>query len=272
MPERTTPVRTQRQRQTVEGGQPEQGVSLVRTIEQAEQRFRDLILPDDLLRSLRRLKGERAAAAELEANNIRPRNRLLFWGPPGNGKTAAAKAVARMLRVPLLIVNYGELVSCYIGRTGHHLGQVFQAARARPCCLFFDEFDGIAARRRSGGLAQSEELNRAVNVTLMELDAMPNTVMFMAATNRVDILDEAILRRFDDKLQFRKPPGVAAVDRYVALLKSRHPVLADVTIDTAPLVSMSFADIETLLVNQARNIILRRVERAARTTRGGGNA
>ncbi|KAJ1731763.1 Ribosome biogenesis ATPase rix7 [Coemansia biformis] len=132
---------------------------------------------------------------------------VLLWGPPGNGKTLLAKAIANESHTNFISVKGGELMSKYVGDSERAVRQVFSRARASsPCVIFFDELDALCSRR-SG--EQSEASARVVNTLLTEIDGMEarKKVYVIAATNRPDIIDPAMLRpgRLDKLLYVELP-------------------------------------------------------------------
>jgi peroxin-6 len=140
---------------------------------------------------------------ELFADGVKKRSGVLLYGPPGSGKTLLAKAVATSCSLNFFSVKGPELLNMYIGESEANVRRVFQRARdARPCVIFFDELDSIAPKRGekgdSGGV-----MDRIVSQLLAELDGVSgngtDNVFVMAATNRPDLLDAALLRpgRFD---------------------------------------------------------------------------
>ncbi len=96
---------------------------------------------------VRQLIEEQSRSDLLRAQGIQPRHRILLSGPPGNGKTSIAEAIAEAIALPLLTVRYDALVSAYLGETNARLPKLFEYARATPCVLFFDEFDAVGKER-----------------------------------------------------------------------------------------------------------------------------
>lgn len=142
---------------------------------------------------------------ELFANGLKKRSGILFYGPPGTGKTLLAKAIATNFSLNFFSVKGPELLNMYIGESEANVRRVFQRARdAKPCVIFFDELDSVAPKRGNQG-DSGGVMDRIVSQLLAELDGMSGGenssggVFVVGATNRPDLLDEALLRpgRFD---------------------------------------------------------------------------
>jgi len=140
--------------------------------------------------------------------NIRPPTGILLYGPPGTGKTLIAKALAHETRSNFISVKGPQLISKYVGESERALREVFRKARAAaPCIIFFDEFDSISPERgRSGDSGVTE---RMISQLLTEMDGIEEMrgVVVLAATNRLDIIDPALLRpgRFDHIIELPLP-------------------------------------------------------------------
>jgi transitional endoplasmic reticulum ATPase len=139
--------------------------------------------------------------------DVKPPKGILLYGPPGTGKTMIAKAVAATSEANFISIKGPELISKWVGESEKGVREVFRKARqAAPCVVFFDELDAIAPRRGSEGDAHVTE--RVISQMLTELDGLEDLkgVVVIAATNRPDIIDEALLRpgRFDRILEARK--------------------------------------------------------------------
>ena len=142
----------------------------------------------------------------LRSYGLEPRNKILLIGPPGNGKTSLAEAIAEALMVPLLTVRYESIIGAYLGETASRLSKLFEYAKTRQCVLFFDEFDTIGKER--GDQHETGEIKRVVSSLLMQIDALPSYVVTIAATNHDALLDQAVWRRFQVKLELPKPTPV----------------------------------------------------------------
>src|SRR5919106_3451109 len=127
-----------------------------------------------------------------------------FAGPPGTGKTICAEAIAHALGMKLLVVDYAEVESMWVGETPKNVVGAFRTAIEQNAVLFFDEADGIAARRSVGaGLAHQREGNLTVNVLLRELETFNGIVIF--ATNLAANFDPAFERRIRTHVRFEMP-------------------------------------------------------------------
>ena len=145
---------------------------------------------------------------ELFGEGVKKRSGILFYGPPGTGKTLLAKAIATNFSLNFFSVKGPELLNMYIGESEANVRRVFQKARdSKPCVIFFDELDSVAPKRGNQG-DSGGVMDRIVSQLLSELDGMSSSggngdgVFVVGATNRPDLLDEALLRpgRFDKML------------------------------------------------------------------------
>jgi SpoVK/Ycf46/Vps4 family AAA+-type ATPase len=180
------------------------------------RRLDDLVLPDPVRVAVSELIEEQQRAEVLRAHGLEPRHRVLLTGPPGTGKTSLAEAVAEALLLPLLVVRYEEVVGSYLGETASRLAAVFGAARTRRCVLFFDEFDAVAKER--GDEHETGEIKRVVSSLLLQVDALPSHAIVVAASNHAELLDRAVHRRFELRLELPLPGRVARIAWFERLL------------------------------------------------------
>ena len=143
-----------------------------------------------------------------EHANTSPSKGILLYGPPGTGKTLLAKAVASESEVNFISVKGPELLSKWVGESEKGVREVFKKAKqASPCIIFFDEIDSVVPRR--GSEAASHVVDRVISQFLTELDGIEELkgIVVLAATNRLDIIDQALLRagRFDFHLELPIP-------------------------------------------------------------------
>jgi proteasome regulatory subunit len=152
-----------------------------------------------------------------EKVGIEPPNGVLFYGPPGCGKTLLAKAVATETKATFVKVVASEFVKKYIGEGAKLVREVFKMGRDKaPSIIFIDEIDAIGAKRTDSSISGDREVQRTLMQLLSELDGFDarENVKVIAATNRIDILDEALLRpgRFDRKIEIPPPTYEGRVD------------------------------------------------------------
>jgi SpoVK/Ycf46/Vps4 family AAA+-type ATPase len=188
-----------------------------------------LILPLPAERLSQQLIEEQSRADLLRSQGMQPRHRVLLSGPPGNGKTSLAEAIAEAVAVPLLTVRYDALVGAYLGETNARLSRLFDYARTMPCVLLFDEFDAIGKER--GDVHETGEIKRVVSFLLMQIDQLPSYVIAVAATNHAELLDRAVWRRFQLRIDMPAPDLARAtllLQRYFSAIQDDVGVSADV--------------------------------------------
>ena len=127
----------------------------------------------------------------------------IFTGPPGVGKTMAARWIAAQLEIPLYVLDLTTVMSSLLGKTGANLRSVFDFAKENECVLFLDEIDSIAKKRSDN--ADIGELKRIVTIMLQEIENWPEQSLLLAATNYPELLDPALWRRFDMVIDFPLP-------------------------------------------------------------------
>ncbi|WP_435145457.1 ATP-binding protein [Halobaculum sp. P14] len=178
----------------------------VRAPEEIEMTLKDLVLTDDQEGEIRKLMKAIEHREYLANIGLREIGKLLFVGPPGTGKTTAARALAHELGLPFVEVKLSMVTSQYLGETAKNVEKTFEVAkRLAPCILFIDEFDSVAKTRRSD---EHAALKRAVNTLLKSIDDISlvrDEVLLISATNHPDQLDAAAWRRFDEIVNFPKP-------------------------------------------------------------------
>jgi len=189
--------------------------------------FPELVLEPDVQDVLDELAEELEYREELKARKLRPRNRLLFHGPPGNGKTASATALATQLGLPAYGVSLPDLIGSHIGETGGNLGKIFDSI-GPDTVVVFDEIDAIGTSRGAASSGADKEHNSTVNTFLTLLDRNRHGVI-VATTNRPELIDTALLRRFDEKVFFPAPGRRQLESLAVKLCEKYEVELQDVS-------------------------------------------
>ena len=166
-------------------------------------KVRDLVLDPGLRERIDRILKEQQNLSRLKENGLRPRQRLLFTGPPGCGKTMTASALASELGLALFVVRLDSLISRYLGDSLSKLRLIFDAAERTRAVYLFDEFDSIGCSRDASG--EVAEMRRLLNSFLVFIEKMRGNSLIIAATNHGGKLDKALFRRFDDLVEFGLP-------------------------------------------------------------------
>ncbi|MBZ9701964.1 MULTISPECIES: ATP-binding protein [unclassified Mesorhizobium] len=229
-----------------------------------QRQLSELILPLPVTQQVRNLVEEQSRADLLRSHGVQPRHTMLLSGPPGNGKTSVAEAIAEALALPLFTVRYDALVGSYLGETNTRLRKLFDYVRTTACVLFFDEFDAIGKER--GDTHETGEIKRVVSFLLMQIDQLPSYVVAVAATNHHALLDSAVWRRFQMRLHVPQPDW-----RQVAVLIARYFDTWDEKLSISPealakqLEPASFAEIVEFCQTVRRGHILSAGSRSLET-------
>lgn len=220
-----------------------------------ERRLSSLFLPELVATQINELIEEQHRADLLHAYSLTARNRLLLAGSPGNGKTSLAEAIATELMVPLLVIRYDGLIGSYLGETATRLQQVIDYAKTQRCVLFLDEFETIGKER--GDTHETGEIKRVVSSLLLQIDSLPDYVVVIAASNHPELLDKAVWRRFQVKVELPLPTRnqLTALVGSVAKRTGVNFGLADETI-AKKLLGSNFAEAEETCLTIVRRAIL----------------
>ncbi len=182
-------------------------------------------------------------------------NTLLLYGPPGCGKTKCAYLIAKELKLPLIVARLDSLISSYLGTTAKNIRTLFEFVQKTPCVLFLDEFDAIAKARDDSN--ELGELKRVVNSLLQNVDAMSSDSLLLAATNHENLLDTAVWRRFNYKLEIELP-DIEAIDKMISLFTNNNSIFTqkDKREMATSFVGLSGADIEEIVKKAMRNSVI----------------
>ena len=168
-----------------------------------QTRFAEMVLDNETMKKLERVRHEFRATEKLRGHGLQPRRKLLLVGPPGCGKTMTATALAGELKLPLFNVQLHGVITKFMGETATKLRMIFDAMQQTRGVYFFDEFDAIGAER--GALNDVGEIRRVLNSFLQFLEQDNSDSLIVAATNFEAMLDEALFRRFDDTVTYQRP-------------------------------------------------------------------
>ena len=178
-----------------------------------DQLRHEMVLPEGVENRLQRIEKEFAARSRLAKHGLKPRRRILLYGPPGCGKSLGAERLAWNTGLPLRKVRFDTLLSSYFGETMSNLRTVFDAALISPCALFLDECDTLARSRTERN--DVGEVTRITNGLLEMLEGFKGDGLIIAATNLDSALDPALFRRFDEVLKITLP----GIEEILRLLK-----------------------------------------------------
>ncbi|MGI9251203.1 MAG: AAA family ATPase [Pseudohongiellaceae bacterium] len=220
-----------------------------------ERSLGNLVLLDHIRNQIEEVVEEQHRSDLLHAHNLRARNRLLFGGPPGNGKTTLAEALAHELMYPLLVVRYETLIGSYLGETSGRLKHLLDYAKTQRCVLFFDEFETLGKER--GDTHETGEIKRVVSSLLLQIDDLPDYVVVVAASNHPELLDRAVWRRFQIRVELPMPTQ-QQISRYIETLVQRFQVNFGYTPGTLARYfrDLNFGEVEEFCLSVARRAIL----------------
>lgn len=222
---------------------------------EARIQFEALVLPNAVRESAEQLIEEHHRSDLLRSYGVEPRSKVLLTGPPGNGKTSLAEAVAYALMLPFFVVRYDGIIGSYLGETSARLRDVFDFVSSRRCVLFFDEFDALGKER--GDEHETGEIKRVVNSLIMQIDAIPSHVLVLAASNHEELLDRAIWRRFHAHWVLPKPDR-RNIDLFFSALAARNELFQELLrYDvSSSLLGLSYSELESFATDVLRQYIL----------------
>ncbi|WP_400190685.1 AAA family ATPase [Hymenobacter sp. B81] len=215
----------------------------------------NLVLNSLVVNAIREFVLEFARADVLRSYSLEPRNRVLLVGEPGNGKTSIAEVIATELMLPMFVIRYDGIIGSYLGETASRLEKMFNFIKTQQCVLFFDEFDAIGKER--GDEHETGEIKRVVSSLLLQIDKLPSYVIVVAATNHSELLDKAVWRRFQIKLNIDKPNKDLIknwLDRFESNFGHKLPAAKASIVNK--LHGLSFAEIEEFGLSIRRRFVL----------------
>lgn len=214
-----------------------------------------LILTDDIRRQTSEIVDEHMRADLLRSYSLEPRNKVMLVGNPGTGKTSYAIALAERMMLPLYVVKYDMLVGSYLGETANRLAKLMDFAKTNPCVLFFDEFDTLGKER--GDTQETGEIKRVVSSLLLQIDSLPSYSIVIGATNHAELLDRAVWRRFQLKMEFPTPDAKALENWLIMFQKKfRLDVSSEKSQILKSLIGHSFAEAEEWGLSLVRKYVL----------------
>ena len=233
----------------------ERGLPLL-VVREPVRNLEEVVLSEENRQTLDDILEQHHRMDVLKSYGLRPTDKILFYGPPGCGKTLTAEIIAMELGRPLAIVRMDSVVSSYLGETAANLRKVFDFIDMVPMVALFDEFDALGKEREDS--TEHGELKRVVNAVLQMLDSYLGKSVIIAATNHEQMLDSAIWRRFEEVLFF----GLPTKTQLLQLLKIKlrgvrrnFEITEDKTFSL--FTGMSHAGVERILLRSIKEMILK---------------
>ena len=214
----------------------------------------DVILSNSNYKKLKSFILSYQNADKLNSLGLGVSNTLLLYGPPGCGKTKCAYLIAKELNLPLVLARLDSLISSYLGTTAKNIRTLFEFAQKMPCVLFLDEFDAIAKARDDSN--ELGELKRVVNSLLQNVDSMSKDSLLLAATNHQQLLDSAVWRRFEYKLEIELPDTNAIIRMIDLFLGSASLDEKDKQELASAMFGLSGANIEEIVKRSLRDAVI----------------
>jgi cell division protease FtsH len=225
--------------------------------------FKDVAGVDEAVEELHEIKEFLENPKKFQALGARIPKGVLLYGPPGTGKTLLARAVAGEAGVPFFSISGSDFVEMFVGVGASRVRDLFeQAKQAAPCIVFMDEIDAVGRHRGAGLGGGHDEREQTLNQLLVEMDGfeMKDNIILIAATNRPDILDPALLRpgRFDRQIVVDRPDRVGR-RKILEVHTKGKPLAPEIDLDTLASGTPGFtgADLANL-VNEAALLAARR--------------
>jgi len=218
-----------------------------------ERELDELVLSPITRGAVEEIIRENLSRSTLASHGLYPRQRLLFVGSPGTGKSVTAHAIASDLSLPVAVASLAALTSSFLGETARNIEAVIHFAEQTPCVLLFDEFDVLGQERDQGG--DHGEMRRVAATVLQLLDDVHGESVIVATSNHPRLVDAAIWRRFDELLTF-EPLGMQQRAELLDLKLRAMPTTISVVKWAKKLQGFSPAEIELVCFDAMRRAAL----------------
>jgi len=223
-------------------------------IKKFKKDWTDLVITTKIRNSLESIIEENNKREILAVYGLKPKKTLLFFGPPGCGKTLTAQVLSGILGYPMIYIRFDGVISSYLGETAGNLRKIFDFIKDGRWIIFFDEFDVIGKQRDDP--FEHGEMKRVVNNFLQMIDNYSGESIIICATNHQHLLDPALWRRFDDIILFDIPNKENRIKLIKRNLRSVRTISLDYILLADNMKGMSPADIEMICLNAIKRNIL----------------
>ncbi len=236
---------------------PTNGTSMLPTalLRLAGTPLKNVVLSPTVRRKLEDVVREWIHRDRLHTRGIVPRSKLLFYGPPGCGKSLTARALGEELHIPVYMVRFDAVIGAFLGQTAIHLRQLFHFAETTPCVLLLDELDALGKRR--GNPLDVGELDRIVISLMQELEHSIPKGLIVGTSNLPRHLDDALWRRFDLSVHLRAPSRDVLVTFVRQLASSNRVSLPRKVVQHASHAD-SFASAESIVTAEVRRQVIQK--------------
>lgn len=224
------------------------------TVSYPKARLADMALLDSLQDRLERVILEQRQRERLQSHGFAPLRKLLLVGPPGTGKTMSASALAGELGMALFTIQLDGLITKYMGETAAKLRLVFEAIEKTRGVYLFDEFDALGGQRGAG--SDVGEIRRILNSFLQFLEQDESESLIIGATNHMDLLDQALFRRFDAVFEYNLPSAEIATEVMKARLTLLDLRQVEWSAVEAPAKGLSHAELTRACEHAAKEALL----------------
>lgn len=223
--------------------------------------FENLVCESKIRKELEYFIKEHQAADVLRKFDLPIANKVLLYGPSGCGKTLASYVLAGELHKMMVVVNLGAIVSSKLGETSKNLAKIFRKAATEECIIFIDEFDSLGKVRDYS--QDHGEMKRVVNTILQLFDFLPQNSLVIAATNQREMVDDALLRRFDFIVKFDLPT-LKQIEELISLTLKKGQFVFDNKRNVAEIIKLSkglsYYSIQKTLITTIKRSIFNQVE------------
>lgn len=217
----------------------------------------DLVVSESIMERVKRVIDEFIYKEKLSRHNLNNRRKILLSGAPGTGKTMTASIIANELHLPIYVILMDKIVTKYMGETSAKLRQIFDFIEECPAVYLFDEFDAIGGQR--GKDNDVGEMRRVLNSFLQFIERDESESLIIAATNNLELLDQALFRRFDDVIHYQLPNDKEKTE----LLKCRFNgklSQKDTKLIVSELGALSHAEINQACLDAIKESVIRGVD------------